>query len=369
MITVLIDYNVEIAILLAATVTYRFAMASLQGQRKVATTGWLSAVERVGRTLLQIGALLFGLGIAGISFGHATALAMVAAIAFKLSSERAAVPSLAQLRSLIEYAKFAWAGALRSRVFGWLDTIFLSAFVSASLVGIYEAAWGIASMLAIASNSVRRTLFPEMSYLDSNQDHEQIRHYLDEALAFGGIFIIPGLAGAAILGERVLQFYRPEFGQGSTILIILISAYVADICASQFNSAINALNYPDCAFRVNAVFIILNVALSLVLISWIGWYGAAIATAVSSFVRAVVGYVVLRQIIEIISIPYEDIGRQILAAAIMMAIMYPITRNLASDRLIIIVIVGSGAILHMITLLIIAPRVRTKAKGILRTVT
>ncbi|MDS0281737.1 lipopolysaccharide biosynthesis protein [Haloarcula onubensis] len=359
---VLIDYDLEIVALLSATLAYQTMNGSLQGQKRVAATGWLKAVERIARTAFQAGALVFSLGVAGISLGHAAALAIVAAVAFTLGTERPTLPTRAQVSSLLEYAKFAWVGSLRGRVFGWLDTIFLSFFVGASLIGIYEAAWGIASMLAIASASISQTLFPEVSDLSTDEGYDRIRHYLDEALAFSGIFIIPGLAGAAIIGQRVLEFYRPEFGQGSTVLLVLIAAYMADTFASQFTNVINGVDRPDAAFRVNVVFILVNAVLNGVLIWWMGWYGAAIATAVSSWLRAVVGYVVLRRIIDEVSVPVGQLARQALAAVLMAAVVYPVVPFAPSGRLGTVLLAGLGAVVYATLVLALAPRVRTKAR-------
>lgn len=358
---VLIGYDTEIVIMLAATVAYRTTLGSLQGQKRVAVTGWLKAGERVTRTALQVGALTAAMGVAGIALGHAGSLAVSAGAAFLLSKCRPAVPSLSQVRSLLEYAKYAWMGALRGRVFGWLDTIFLSFFVGASLIGIYEAAWGIASMLAIASSSISQTLFPEVSELSTQGGYDQVRHYLDEALAFSGILVIPGLLGAVVIGDRVLRFYRPEFGQGATVLLILITAYLADVFASQFTNVINGVDRPDAAFRVNMVFIACNAILNVVLIWAFGWTGAAVATALSSAIRAIVGYWVLGKIISSVRIPYKTLGTQTAAAALMAAAVYPITKLVPPSRLGTLLLAGCGGLIYAVVLLAISSRVRSKA--------
>jgi O-antigen/teichoic acid export membrane protein len=358
---VLIEYDAEIAAMLVAAVAYRTARALLQGQKRVAATGWLNTSERVLRTVFQVAVLLVGLGVAWISFAHAGSLALVALAAIFLSRYRPTLPSLDQIRSLLEYAKYAWMGALRGRVFGWLDTIVLSFFVGASLIGIYEAAWGIASMLAIASGSIRQTLFPEVSDLSTDAGYDRIRHYLNEALAFSGIFVIPGLLGAAVLGERVLQFYRPEFGRGAGILLILITAYLADVFASQFMSVINGINRPDTAFRVNMAFIGLNLVLNVVLIWAIGWYGAAIATAVSSAMRTGVSYWALQSILGEVTIPFGELARQAAAAVVMAGTVYPVIPMVPGGRIGTVLLAGFGAVVYSVVLLAIAPRIRSKA--------
>lgn len=363
---VLINYDVVIAVMLVATVAYRTTQASLQGQKRVAVTGWLNSGERVVRTALQIGALLAAMGVAGVALGHAGSVAIAAVAAFGLSKRRPALPTVDQLRSLVAYAKYAWVGALRGRVFGWMDTIFLSFFVSATLIGIYEAAWGIASMLAIASSSISQTLFPEVSELSTEGGYDRVTHYLDEALAFSGILVIPGLAGAAVIGDRVLRFYRPEFGQGTTVLLVLISAYMADVFASQFTNVINGVDRPDAAFRVNTVFILCNVVLNSVLIWEFGWTGAAVATAVSSGIRALAGYWVLVGIIGTPRVPVRTLGSQVVASVIMAGVVAPIATLVPPGRPGTLLLAGTGGLVYGIALLAVSPRIRSKAFSLAR---
>lgn len=362
---VLIRFDTEIAAIVLAAIVFRTVQSALHGQKRVAEGGWLKAVERAARTGLQVGALLLGLGVTGIAFGHAASLLVVAAAGLFLSRYRPQLPSVAELRSLVEYARFAWVGALRSRVFGWLDTLVLSVFVSASLIGIYEAAWGIASMLAIASGSISHTLFPEISDVSTDGGVDRVRHYLDEALAFSAIFVIPGLAGIVVLGTRVLSFYRPEFGRGTGILLVLVVAYLADVFASQFTSVINAIDRPDAAFRVNLLFILVNLVLNLVLVWQIGWYGAAIATAVSTGLRAVAGYWILESIIGGISVPFVALGRQVAAALVMAAAIYPVRPFAPAGRIGTLLLAGLGAAVYAAVLLAIAPRIRSKTLSLL----
>jgi len=358
---VLIDYDVEIAVMLAATVAYRTAEASLQGQKRVAATGWLKAGERVTRTVLQIGALLATMGVTGVALGHAGSVAIAAVAAFALSKRWPTLPTVEQLRSLLKYAKYAWVGALRGRVFGWMDTIFLSFFVGAALIGIYEAAWGIASMLAIASASISQTLFPEVSELSTEGGFDRVRHYLDEALAFSGILVIPGLAGAAVIGDRVLRFYRPEFDQGTTVLLILIAAYLADTFASQFTNVINGVDRPDAAFRVNAMFIVCNVVLNTALIWGLGWTGAAVATAVSSVLRAVAGYWMLGAIVGPVSIPVRTLSTQVVAAVCMAVTVYAVAWLVPPGRPGTLLLAAFGSVVYAVVLLAVSVRVRSKA--------
>jgi O-antigen/teichoic acid export membrane protein len=360
-ISILIEYDLEISVLILSTISYSTVMAALNGQKRVATTGWLAAGERFTRAGLQAGAVLLGLGVAGLTFGHAGALVLSTLAAVLISRLRPSIPSITHIRSLLNYAKYAWMGALRGRTFGWLDTIVLSFFVNASLIGIYEAAWGIGSMLAIGSDSISRTLFPEISDLSTDTGYDRIRHHLNEALAFSGILVIPGLFGAAVLGERILRFYRPEFGRGTSVLLILIVAYLFDVFASQFMNVLNGIDRPDAAFRVNIVFVALNIFLNIILVWLMGWYGAAIATAVSTSFRTIAGYWMVESTLGDVSVPFTEIARQAAAALVMVILLYPVAPFAPVGRLGTVLLVGFGATVYSVVLIAIAPRIRSKA--------
>ncbi len=364
-IRVIASYNGPIAVLILGTYVFRTILGGLQGNKRVATAGILRAIERIGRTMVQAGVLFLGYGVSALIFGHAISLIVTAAAGFLLLGFRPKFPKREHIDEVAAFAKYAWMGALRSRVFGWMDTILLSIFVSASLIGVYEAAWGIATLLATISSSIQRTLFPEISDLSTGAEFERIRQYLADGLVFAGVFVIPGLVGASIVGQRVLEFYGPEFGRGSGILILLVLAYGFDVYASQFVNVINAIDSPDVAYRVNFSFIVVNFVLNLILIWVIGWYGAAIATAVSALLRVCLGYFSLRRLIGQLRLPVREIGCEIIAAVSMGLLVIWIEPFAMAGRLGTLQLVSAGAISYVLILLSISVHIRQKALYIL----
>ncbi len=116
---VLIDYDVVIGVMLAAAVAYRTTQGSLQGQKRVATTGcsWRDEARRP-----NINGTLRGDACrkrAGPRLSHAIAGR------FLLSDRRPALLTVDQLRTSSTTPSTV-VGARRGRVFGRLDTNFLS---------------------------------------------------------------------------------------------------------------------------------------------------------------------------------------------------------------------------------------------------
>jgi O-antigen/teichoic acid export membrane protein len=372
------------AALLLVNATFTLAISVLNGQKRVDLEGVLSTVERVLRTVLQVGLILgvvagaAGVGVAGLVAGHVAALAVATAIGGALiySRDLIAVPTRAAAASLLSYARYDWLDKLTGKAFGWMDTLVLALFVPSSLIGIYEVSWNLASMLALVSVSIQRTLFPEVSDLGV-QNVERVRHYLDEGLAFTGVFVIPGLAGAAVLGRRVLKIYDPAFTQGATILLVLIIGRMAAAYSSQLRSVISGLDRPELTFQVNLVFIVANVGLNLLLVGGltvagyppaIAWYGAAAATFLSALLTALLALYALSTIIGRPPLPLGEISRQAVAAAVMAGTLLLARPFVPANNYTTVALVGLGGGVYIAILLGVSTRARDKAAGLYRSV-
>ena len=354
-----------LAAIFLANVALSSVMGALDGQKKVASRGVLQALEQVGRTGAQVALMVLGWGLTGLLVGHSASLMVAAVLGLLLFEIRPSLPSREHFRSVVEYARYSWLGTLKTRAFGWMDTIVLAFFVSSTLIGIYEVAWRLASILTLVSMSVQHTLFPELSELGVEEANERIHHLLNEGLVFTGVFCIPGIVGAALLGDRLLKIYSPEFTRGATILVILIGARTVSVFGSQFLSAINAVDRPDVAFRINLAFVVANLFLNVLLIFEFGWYGAAVATTLSAGLSLVLGYRELSRLIGRPAVPVHEIIRQVMAASLMAIILTGAVEFVPRNHYATIGLVFLGATVYTGALLGLSTRVRGKAMSLL----
>ena len=343
-------------------------IAALRGEKRVALSGGLKAIERVVRSALHVSLILLGYGASALIGGHVVATLVAVGIGLVLLDLDIGRPSVAAAKSLVEYARFSWLSKLKTRAFGWMDTIVLATFaIGSSLIGVYEIAWNIASMFALVAISVKSTLFPELSDIATDDDYEQIHHLLTEGIVFTGIFLIPGLFGAAVVGERVLRIYGPEFTQGASVLVVLVLARALTAYGDQFLSVANAVDRPDVAFRVNVVFVGTNLVLNVVLVSQFGWQGAAVATAASGGVVFVLGYWALSALIGRPDIPWTELVTQVVAAGLMTLVVLPAQRVVPPSHYATVLLVGIGAAVYVAVLVALSSRIRTKAIALVPT--
>ncbi|WP_225334126.1 oligosaccharide flippase family protein [Halomicrobium urmianum] len=351
-----------LGLLVAANVGLITVIGALQGEKKVAASGGMKTAERVVRSTLHVGLVLLGYRVSALVAGHVVSLVIATAIGVYLSDLDVGRPSVAAARSLIDYARFSWLGKLKTRAFGWMDTIVLAAFaVGPGLIGVYEIAWNVASIFALLATSVRSTLFPELSELAADEGYDRVHHLLNEGMVFTGLFLIPGLFGAAVVGRGVLQIYGTEFTQGATILVVLVFARMLAAYGNQLLNVANAVDRPDVAFRVNSVFVTANLVFNVAFVYAFGWRGAAAATALSGSLVLILGYRSLRGIIGPPDVPWVELGKQVGAGTLMALTVASLQAVLPRSHYVTVLLVGVGAAVYGVALLVVSTRVREKA--------
>ncbi|ELY51870.1 oligosaccharide flippase family protein [Natronorubrum bangense] len=351
-------------ILLAAELFRAFTSAALKGQHLVHVYAVLDPVNVTMRSALQIGVITVGFGVGGLLAAYAFASVAIALVSLFFVSVALVRPTLRHAKSLFEYAKYAWLGNLKKMSFSWIDVTVLGFFVSQALVGVYSVAWSIAAVLTIFSKGISTTLFPEISKISAQEDPSQVSTLVTDAIRYNGLFMIPGLVGAALVGERILLIYGPEFVAGSSVLLILIAARTIYGYQKQLVNTINGIDRPEIAFRINAVFVAVNVVLNVVLIWQYGWIGAAVATALAAAVTLVYAYYATCEFLEF-DLPLQDVAYQCLAALLMGVVIYamvvlgPPMEDSVVGHATTVVIIGIGAAVYFVALFVLSRTFRT----------
>lgn len=360
-----------VILILIVTLIQSIVSSLLSGVHLVHLRGLLSPLRTGTRSSLQIGTvLLTGLGVIGLFLGYIIGylVVIIVGLAFVFRElDEISRPKKRHFQSLFDYAKFAWIGSLQSRMFNYTDILVLGLFVSQALIGVYAVAWNIAQFLMLFAGAIRSAIFPEISELSVENNTDAIGNLVEQGLSYSGLFLIPGLVGGSILGERILRIYGNEFTQGALILVILIGANLIMSYQNQVLTTLNAVDRPDLSFRVNILFVISNISLNLILIYLYGWVGAAIATLLSVSISLVLGVIYLREMLNFV-IPWLALLHQGLSAVAMGAVvavglwLENSYHLLSHNVLTVLLLVSLGAAVYFLVLLAISKRFRTTVK-------
>lgn len=344
--------------LLFAGMVLKFVSAGLRGKHRVHIAALLGPVDRTVRSTLQILAVFLSFGLVGLLTGYIVGGIVAAIVGLYFLSIGVERPKRQHFTGITSYAQYAWLGKLSSRAFSAMDTVVLGYFVTSSFVGYYEVAWNLASMLAIFGVAISQALFPEMSRVASEGGSEEVGELVTDALSYTGLFLIPGLVGSLLIGDLVLRVYGNEFQQAMTVLVVLVVARLVYEYGSQFITGLNALDRPDLAFRVNAVFIAANIILNVWLVATIGWVGAAIATTTSAVVTTVLAYRAFSRLVTV-ELPLVKVAKQSASALGMGAIVYSGRLLLPEGVFAGVALVGVGSVAYILLLAALSADFRT----------
>ncbi len=328
---------------------------TLKGESKVHISGTLALCTKISRRIIQVLLVFAGYNLLGMIIGYAVGTVLLSFTGLYWVSTRFSIPKIRHFKSLYNYAKYSWLGGLKTRTFNDVDILLLGVFVSSGSVGIYSISWSIAKFLGIFSASVKSTVFPEISNKSAHGRDKEVSEIIKKAITYSGLIAIPGLVGGIILRERLLQIYGEEFVRGSLVLVILIFAVLIQSYQKQFLNGFNGMDRPNLSFRINSVFITVNIVLNILLIRHYGIEGAAAATAISASIALVFSVWTANRVIKI-QVPYQNIGYQLIASLVMgivvLGILYIVETSAAGLNNIITVLISVllGALVYFVTL-------------------
>lgn len=342
------EFALIVAVIFAFQRLYQMLNTAIKGRNRVHVRDSIDAAEQLVRVGAQALLVFLGFRTLGLFLGYATSFAVAVLVAslyyLRRLSLSVTVPSRDHFRSLYEFSKYAWIGQFKSRALSWTDVTVMGFFVANSVIGVYQVAWTLAMTFQILAKSLGRNLFPEVSEEDSSGGSERVASLARQSFVFAGLLPIPGVVGAALLGDRVLYVYGAEFREGATILVVLAGVSLLRAYEGSVYSIANGVNRPRISFVSSLLFVVANVGLNVLLVSRYGAIGAAVATVLAVLVSLVVAYRLVGRHVEF-SLPIGEVGLQVGAAAVMGVLVWWLESRLAPlsfPELLLVVGLGAG---------------------------
>jgi len=354
-----------VVLILILSIFGNLVSSALKGSHRVHVYAPLSTGKKGLQTVFMLILVYVGWELSGMLLGHALGTALITVIGFWFVRPTFAIPQWKHIVSLFDFAKFSWLGSMQKKMFSDMDILVLGLFVPSGLTGIYAITYSLSEFLDIFGNAIRTTLFPELSKR-SAADDDTVSTLTTDALSYAGLFLIPGIVGSTILGDRLMRIYGDRFEIGAQVLPILLVGILAYSYHKQVLNTLNGIDRPDLAFRANAAFIGLNLILNLTLVYSIGWVGAAIATATSAAIGLMFSFHYASAHVAF-SVPVSEIAYQWVAAFTMGVVVYAVRgfgeANWAwivnYNSIFVVGLVGLGAAVYFATLFGISTEFRT----------
>ncbi|HXF68624.1 MAG TPA: flippase [Thermoflexus sp.] len=317
--------------------------AALQGMRRLDLVSAAGVLQQLSFVGLGTGALLLGWGFYGLIgaslVGLVAALAMTAGAARALGLLHLRRPTvslwLPLLRAGLPFGLIGLAVNLSYKI----DTILLSLWWSAGIVGWYNAAYNLIFSIAILSNAANVALYPSMAALS---DPEALAAVARRALGYLWMLSIPFAVGGWILGDQLIPaLYGASFIPSIPAFRVLIGVVPFMFLSEYLGYVILVRNREWLVARSLIASTLFNLVTNLILIPRYGLMAAAWITLFTE-ILLVGQYVVLLRLWRGMSMAL--FGKPALAAGMMGLILWT-ARGLPLPLSLILGVVAYGTAL------------------------
>ena len=269
------------AIVIASDLT-TWLVVVFQSTRRAASTLWMAAA----RSICEISAagifVWLGFGTTGAIAANGLGYVAAAAVGVLLAARRLSLgghsDNAPTTREIVRFGRQIWYAELAFVGFATVDQLMLQLFRGTQAVGIYDAAWQLATAPQLFGSAVAAAVAPRLAAADRATASSVFTNVTGLLVAFYAAVALVVAAFARPIASSVLD---PSFARSGDVFLGL-SIYLFLAGLAPFASVTpNYLGITHGRARIALVTLVLNVLLNLALIPWLGVVGPALATAVA----------------------------------------------------------------------------------------
>lgn len=162
--------------------------------------------------------------------------------------------------------------------------IILGLMVNEKQLGVYNIAFKIANLGLLIIVSISTITTPKIAQLFGEKNLEELKKTVQNATKLISILTIPLVLVVIIFNQLILSLFSPEAIVGGNVLIILISGVLVNAITGNGDQILNMTNNQDILRNITFICFILNVIMNIILISFYGILGAALASLFTNLV-------------------------------------------------------------------------------------
>lgn len=331
------EVTIIVTLLFTLEMAFKSFIALLNGSFQAFEEG---KYQGIGNTMASVLLLVFiliavftDLGIYGISLAYVVSNLFVLIYEYLVLKKHVALPKFEFDKTFCKKIiflslPFAATGVLYS-IYYSIDIVMLNHLVGNYATGIYNATYKLISVLTLFQGVYGSVIFPVMSKYFKNDKNILVVSF-EKSIKYLTLITFPLAVGTMFYSLDIIQlFYGAEYDPSASVLSILMWT----VCLLFINSAcITLLNASHKEFAVTKIYLIaaiFNVSLNFLIIPYYSYNGAAVTTILSDLLILILSlYVILKLGIKVNKSLLMDLGKIILAALIMGAVLYILNLNM-----------------------------------------
>lgn len=171
--------------------------------------------------------------------------------------------------------------ALGSYFLGNISVYLIQIFEDTRQVGIFSLSLKLSLLINFALIAITTVIAPKMSGLFWDGKNLELAAFVQKATKYVFLLSLPPFLLLVIFPEIVLKVIQPEFASGKYVLMFLALAQILNAFGGPVSLLLNMSGHQKAVMKVILFVLVFALAANIVLISYFGIIGAAIATASS----------------------------------------------------------------------------------------
>ena len=181
-----------------------------------------------------------------------------------------------------------------------VDLILASMLPVGAISWLYYADRVAQLPLGIVGIALGTALLPRLSAAEAAGQKDEITQTLDEAIIFGGFFVVPAVIALILLAGPIIEglFAYGAFSIDDAVMAAMaLSAYALGlpgfVMVKILQPAFYAAGQPGTVLKISIMTVVINITASLVMMPIFGHVGLALATSLSGLIAAITMVVLL----------------------------------------------------------------------------
>jgi O-antigen/teichoic acid export membrane protein len=191
-----------------------------------------------------------------------------------------------------------------SMVLVWSDTIILGVYRSAEEVGVYTAGSRTAMLITLILMAVNFISGPKYSVFDTQENHKALKKLSQQSTVL--MLIVTVIPATVFIAwpEYVLLLFGEQFQAGASVLVVLTIGYAVSVVCGSVGTLLVMTGYEKVVRNITLSIAVLNIILSVGLVSTHGIEGVAWATAISLILHNLWLMIMVRKRLGFWTIPF-----------------------------------------------------------------
>ncbi|MGA9239911.1 flippase, partial [Robiginitalea sp.] len=171
--------------------------------------------------------------------------------------------------------------ALGSYFLGNISVYLIQIFEDTRQVGIFSLSLKLTLLINFALIAITTVIAPKMSGLFWDGKKVELTAFVQKATKYVFLLSLPTFLVLVIFPGTVLKLIEPEFASGKYVMIFLALGQIFNAFGGPVSLLLNMSGHQKSVMKVILFVLVFAVSANIVLISYFGIMGAAIATALS----------------------------------------------------------------------------------------